>query len=248
MKLKWLLAIVIFCTSLLCGVLSLKFSLRFRKQLEIGGAFANGIFMGVALFHLLPEAAKNLKRLSSHFVHLKVMLLACLGYSFFLAIEKIIILRLVNRSINLGAFVIAFSFHAYIAGLILGLSQSSSILSMLFIAILVHKGFETFAFVVNIYRKAEYRKWLFWILSLFSLITPAGIVMGMSGSSHLFFPIKNTLIGSFSAIAGGTFLYLGSTDLQQLEIKAQQDSHQQYARILSMLLGIATMGLISLCS
>jgi len=244
-ELKWLAAVIIFTITLLSGLLSISLSHRFRKQLEIGDAIANGIFIGAALFHLLPGAIKNFQHIGSHFAYTHTFLLLIISYLIFWLIEKVFLHKekTLKQSAHVTVMVITLSIHAAIAGITLGSSKLLPLVSILFIAIVAHKGFETFAFVINIYRRIG-RNWiLISLLFLFSLITPLGIFVGMLSTTILPASLNNLPTAYFSAIAAGTFLYIGTAHSYHLK---NQDSYQQYTRLIATLIGILLMAIVGI--
>lgn len=247
LDLKWLAALVIFGVTLLTGFLSIGFTLRFRQQLEMGDAVANGIFIGAAVFHLLPEAISGFEAVGSSFAYANTAILLLASYFVFWLIEKALMLRnekAAKRHVHVVILVIILSIHASVAGLTLGISETFSLVSILFIAIIAHKGFETFAFVINVYRQIG-RGWTLRILlTLFALITPIGILIGMLGDAILHSHLDNLLTAAFSAIAAGTFLYIGTTHSHHIQNK-RHDSHQQYARLVATIAGVVLMALLA---
>ena len=244
---KSLAAIIIFSVTLLTGFLSIGFTTRFRKQLEIGDAVANGIFIGAALFHLLPEAIEGFQRVGSHFTYTHTVLLLAASYFIFWLIEKVFLRKekIAKRSVHIGILITILSTHASIAGLTLGISETFSLVSILFVAIIAHKGFETFAFVINVYRQIG-RTWILTLLLiLFSCITPIGILIGMLSDAILPGGLDNLLTAYFSAIAAGTFLYIGTVHSHHLRTQ-NHDSHQQYARIVATIVGIVLMCIVGI--
>lgn len=245
-ELKYFAATVIFGITLLTGLLSVSFVKRYRRQLEIGDALANGIFIGAGLFHLVPEAIDGFKQLPTNMVYLKTALLVLGSYFLFWVLEKILLRKVTSAQHQLHVIILIFilSIHAFIAGLTLGISEAVSLISILFVAILAHKGFETFAFVINIYRQIGRGIQLTILIILFALITPAGILLGMLSDSVLRLSVDNALTACFSAIAAGTFFYIGTTHTHH--IRHPQDSHHQYIRVIATLIGVGAMGVIGI--
>ena len=244
---KWLAALIIFGVTLLTGLLSIGFAARFRKQLEIGDAVANGIFIGAALFHLLPEAIIGFQQIDSHSAYIQTILLFVASYSIFWLIEKIFLgkEKIAKREVHIGILIIVLSIHASIAGLTLGISEMFSVVSILFVAIIAHKGFETFAFVLNVYRQIGHGWRLKLLLTLFACITPVGILIGMLSDFILRSHLDNLLTACFSAIAASTFLYIGTAHSHRLQ-NQNYDSHQQYVRVIATIVGVIAMGIVGI--
>lgn len=246
-ELKWLALLVIFSLTLLTGFLSIRFTSRFRKHLEVADAIANGIFIGAALFHLLPEAIMSFRELNSHFAYAFTTLLLAISYIVFWFLERFFFREkeVSGRQVHIGVLVTILSIHAFVAGLTLGISQMFSLVSILFIAIIAHKGFETFAFVINLNRQIESRWQLKVLVSLFSLITPMGIFIGMLSGFALHSHWDTLLCAYFSAIAAGTFLYIGTGHSHPLN-HHDRDSHRPYARLITTIGGVVAMGVVGI--
>lgn len=243
---KWIAAFIVFSITLLAGLLSAGFARRFQKQLEIGDAIANGIFIGAAIFHLLPDAITGFEALSISVVYLRTALLLVSSYCIFWLIEKILVRKqaVSRHQVHVGILVVILSIHAFIAGLTLGISDTFSLVSILFAAIIAHKGFETFAFIINIYRRVKNRFHLFLLLLIFSVITPAGIILGLLSNFLLESHVDDLLTACFSAIAAGTFLYIGTTHSHH--VHQHEDSHHQYSRIIATIVGVVLMAILGI--
>ena len=245
---KWLAAIIILSISLLTGLASIVFASRYQKQLEIGDAVANGIFIGAALFHLFPSAIDDFRHIGLYFVYTETIALIVFSFIILWLIEQVLLRKkeTLSRQSNIWLLTITLSIHALIAGFALGLSETLSIVSVLFVAIIAHKGFETFAFVINLYRQLEKKTQVGLMLIIFSCITPIGIIFGIISDALLYTSIDNLLTACFSAFAAGTFLYIGTVHSHHLHHTHEKDSYHQYIKVVATLIGIVAMMIVGI--
>lgn len=100
------------------------------------------------------------------------------------------------------------SIHSLLAGAALGLANNLSSISLIFIAIIVHKWAESFSLAVEV-NKARLGLRVRWmIFSLFSIMTPLGVFVGtqVSGEEAL----SGAWEAVFTALSAGTFIYIGT--------------------------------------
>lgn len=245
---KWLAAVIILSISLLAGLASIGFASRYKKQLEIGDAIANGIFIGAALFHLFPSAVHGFRQIGLRFVYIEIIALIAFSFIILWLIEHVLLRQkeTLSRQTNIWLLTITLSLHALIAGIALGISEIFSIVSILFIAIIAHKGFETFAFIINLYHQLEKKSQVVLVLIVFSVITPIGIILGIIGDQFLHTQLDNVLATCFSAFAAGTFLYIGTVHSHHLHHTYQTDSYHQYTKLIATIIGIAVMAIMGI--
>ncbi len=206
-------AVIIWLITLAAGYKPLRASklAKTNYQTVIGEAFASGVFLGAALFHMLPDAIGGFSKTFGHYnypyaISLCVFAFMCLfilEWAFSVANKK-------RRSQNIVAYLLTFvlSIHALLTGIAFGINQTLATASIIFIAIIAHKGSESFALATELYRSQ-----LKFILSttiflIFSLMTPIGILFGAT-VSHIMQGDQDFIAQSiFNAIAAGTFIYI----------------------------------------
>lgn len=217
---------------------------NFDPQHSVGEAFANGIFLGAALFHMLPDASHEFLTF-----YPKVGLTIAIGISVASLVVLTTIDGLANRfskqHVNYTPYLLTLlvSIHALMTGLALGLQDSLGHVLMILIAILVHKGSESFALANKVATSGLNRGRCWSLLSVFVLMTPLGIGLGLlltEGSFHS----QLHLEAIFNAIAAGTFLYIPlAHGLENGVLSLRRE--QSWASYLSLPMGLLLMGLLA---
>lgn len=245
---KWIAAGVILLLSLAAGLASQRVAIRYQRFMRTGGAFANGVFIGVAVFHLYPNAIHGLKILQNPYPHLIAVSLIIISFFLIWALEAFAESRHFGKRsiINAWLLTVALSIHAFAAGLTLGLSETLTVVSVVFIAILAHKSFEMFALVVSLHKRLPNRVLVLLIYCCFAFVTPLGIILGTVGTETLSAHMDNFLTAFFSAFAAGTFLYIGLAHRHHHTKPITNDSHQAYNNLLWTLIGVAAMAVLSI--
>lgn len=215
--------------------------------MELGDAFASGVFLGAALFHMLPEASHEFHDFLEpmHFP-LAEVICAC-GFVLLLFLERLSLnSQRINHKLAIP-FVAAVTLiiHSLIEGAALGVNTELATASVLFLAIFAHKASESFALSMMLCRGNHLSsKQLFWIIGIFSLMTPIGIALGTGINSLLQFKHGEIITAGFNAFAAGTFLYMSTLH----HINHHQSHHAEYNLLgfLSLLAGLVLMGVIGL--
>ncbi|MEM9382661.1 MAG: ZIP family metal transporter [Planctomycetota bacterium] len=125
--------------------------------------------------------------------------------------------------------------HALTAGVALAAVQGESrIAGVMLLAILAHKGFETFS-LAAVFSLTDYgRTKLMYLIVLFSCVTPLGLLLG-GGITDL---VGEGGIAILTSLAAGTFLYVCLCELLPEVFHRRQDGPM---KIGLLGLGIATM-------
>lgn len=251
---KWLIALITAIVTLTTGFISLHFISRYQRLLSTGDAFADGIFLGAAIFHLLPDAIHGLStKLNLFGSCLFVILLIVCAFSLLFSLESSILLRekqvqITDKHIcTASAWMLTgiLSVHAFIAGAALGISDSASVVSILLIAILAHKGFESFALVMRLHQGIKKGRKVKRILWIFTFVTPFGIIVAAFIESFLQTQTATIITSLFSAFAAGTFFYIGTLHGGHEHLHHPRNPLKRYQKILATLFGIITMGIIA---
>jgi len=233
-------ALLIFAVSMVTVLFLLRKKQRMSQTepAQIGEAFASGVFLGTALFHLLPEATHLFSDYypSSSYPLAEVI---CAGaFLLMLFLERLSIAAPsinTNRSIP---YILTFilCIHALTEGAALGIGTTLSEVTMLLIAILAHKASESFALCVELIRGQLPRARVFAIVTFFALMTPLGIALGAA----LLHSTHSILTAAwFNAFAAGTFLYIST--LHHVHFHEHAEDAQGLLEFFCLAAGVAAM-------
>jgi solute carrier family 39 (zinc transporter), member 1/2/3 len=236
-------AILIFMVSAILPALFLKKRgvLKHGEPMSLGEAFAAGIFLGAAFFHLLPDAT-HLFNESYPNISYPVPGVVCVsGILLFFILERFShasregAVKRVLPGIVMTILVI----HALTEGAALGMGNVFSETAMLFIAIIAHKGSEGFALAMVLLRYGWPLKRVLRVSLLFAAMTPIGILLG--ASLYLVELTHGELLESlFSAFAAGTFIYIGTLHHVHNHSHGKSAKHLLFAGV-----GVAIMGVLA---
>lgn len=207
-------ATIIFAIALVGGLppLLIHVTKRTEKFFAASDYVARGIFLGAGLTHLLVDAINLFNQVFEQPTYPYATVICASSIAFFYVLEQVLAKTFFNQQhptdIQAFALVIMLSLHSMIAGTSLGLeSQWFGFLSIL-LAILSHKGSAAFALGVKLRRSAYAETKKVYLMLLFALMTPFGLLMG----SHLDIIFQHSQMhwveGIFDAIAAGTFVYI----------------------------------------
>ena len=212
--LKIIFAMAIVAVILLAGWYPFKKRKNHNEEyidFPIGETLATGVFLGAALMHMLPEANILFHDMGYHYPFAFIITGAV--FLFFLWFEHLgKELYHHHHDTNHPAFAILawamLSIHSLMLGAALGLNNNSSLVIMLFLAIITHKWAESFAIAVQLNKSSLTRTKSIIFFLTFSMMTPIGIFIGWYcgrgiETNSLFDPI-------LIAASAGTFLYLGT--------------------------------------
>ena len=213
MSLLQLLSIIpILLITLLAG--AYPFIKKWRTQSEydfpMASALAAGVFLGAGLIHMLGDASSDFSQLGYHYP--LAPLLTGVTFLVLLWLEHLGRELYEHQGENsIGFAVLALvmlSIHSFLAGTALGLSQSISVLSVILLAILAHKWAASFSLAIQINQSTLNLSPGLLLFLIFACMTPLGILTGSSIEHRL----QNAplLQPVFSALAAGTFIYLGT--------------------------------------
>jgi zinc transporter ZupT len=210
------------------------------EVLQLAEALASGIFLGTALFHLLPESIHIFSRVYSSTTYPIAEVICAGSFLLMLFMER---LSMMNGSMNSRytiPYIIAviLMIHAITEGAALGIGMTLSEITLLFIAILAHKASETFALFIAL-KRGELPKLHILIISLiFAVMTPIGISLGNTFGG-------NALAAAwFNAFAAGTFLYIST--LHHVHFHQHAEDAQGMLEFAALGVGLTAMGLIAL--
>lgn len=183
---------------------------KIERDFEAGESLACGIFLGAGILHMLPDAAKGFAALN--YVYPMPFLLAGCMFLLLLLLEHIgreVYQHDGKRSLGFVILsVLMLSIHSFIAGVSLGVSDSTTVVVMIFIAILAHKWAESFALAIQISNSRLKLKYGISLFIVFALMLPSGFILGVSIMESM--KDRINIEPFLNALAAGTFLYLGT--------------------------------------
>lgn len=237
-------ALLIFAVSIITVVLLLrkKQKMTQAEPAQVGDAFASGVFLGTALFHLLPDASHLFGSLYGYTSYPLAEVICAGAFLVMLFLER---LSIVTPSINTRQsipYILTFilCIHALIEGAALGIGVTWSEITMLFIAIIAHKASESFALCIALLRGQLPRARIIIIVSFFALMTPVGIALG----NLLVHSANSTLTAAwFNAFAAGTFLYIST--LHHVHFHEHAEDAQGLLEFFCLAMGVGAMAAIA---
>jgi len=206
---KYIFLGIISLTTLVCTFLLPYMFRKCEHYLHYMNGFSGSIMFSTALIHLIPELSEY--QLSDYpFPFLFVII----SFYIIMFIEKIIFhvhhhevtVNVRNELISNLANVSAVGLHGIVAGINLGMSHDNETLIHMFVSIISHKIFASYAIGNKLFRSRS-KLAIILPLILFNLMTPGGIIIGMYINN-----ISLWLNMILSSIATGAFLYIGCAD------------------------------------
>ena len=204
-------------------------------------AIAAGIFLAAGLLDMLATSTHTFMDAGYHY-----------PFSYLIAsITFLILLGLEHAAEHLkekGTYLISsvavltaiiLIIHSFLEGLAVGVNSSFSVTFILFLAIIAHKSADSFALTAILSKSALSLGWIFLLFLILIGMTPFGILLGnyafMTNHNNLWIPI-------FTALAAGTFLYMGT--LHGFERASLIHRCCNLKEFILMLLGFATMAVV----
>jgi zinc transporter ZupT len=218
---------------------------KHHRPFELADAFASGIFLGTALFHMLPHAIRAFSIELDHINYPIAELFCAAGFLLLLFLERLSrFITMGKHSENTFSYLLAMIFilHSLIEGTVLGVNLTLTTTAVIFIAIIAHKGSESFALAVVLNRShLSFTKMLYLII-LFSLMTPLGILSGTL-LTHSFNENAVLFTASFNAFAAGSFLYMST--LHHINHHERHHDKENLFEFAALLAGLMVMGLLA---
>lgn len=245
---KLIAALIIFLVSLIIAIYPIKKKRvsTHSESIELGEALASGIFLGAAFFHMLPESISLFNNLYGPAHYPFAELICVSGFLLLLFLERLSLSFSSLQSKNSVPYILTLILiiHALTEGAALGIGPTFSETLMLFIAIMAHKGSESFALSITLLRHELPVRHILLIVIFFSLMTPIGISAG-TFINHTAFAENGGLVEAvFNAFAAGTFLYIST--LHHVHFHQHTEDSQGLIEFASLAAGAAAMGLIAL--
>lgn len=215
-------------------------------------AFAGGIFLGAALFHMLPDATAAFGKLYPHDTYPFANLICAGGFCLLLFLEQSIYFlsgqkklhAIHNPNVIPLLLTLLISVHALSEGIALGVNNTLSAIAIIFIAIVAHKSSEAFAVALQL-TKAQLHKIKIWLLFLlFSLMSPLGVLLAIIATQATQQHTALLMTGIFNAFAAGTFLYLAT--LHKLHHQHDHVDQNQLLEFIATIVGLSIMAIVAI--
>lgn len=245
---KIIAALLIFISSVFAVIYPIKkhLSTQPNESLELGEAFASGIFLGVAFFHMLPASITSLHQLWGDIPYPIAELVCILGFIALLFLERLSMYT--NHRYVAGIpyiLTIMLIIHSLIEGTALGINATFAQAFMIFIAIIAHKGSASFALCVTLMRHKIAIRNILAIVLFFSLMTPVGILLGAMLNSLTYLPHGKMTEAFFNAFATGSFFYMATLHHVQFHKRATEEAHG-LLEFFFLVLGLVMMGVVAI--
>ena len=241
---KPLVSILILAITCSSGLMPFKKKLTSKHfDFAIGEAIACGVFLGAGLIHMLGDSDHEF--MAAGYQYPFAFLIAGGSFLLLLVLEHVTRELYEHRHSTAHIAILAtlmLSIHSFLEGAALGISGSLATAVILAIAILAHKWAASFSLSLQINKSSLSVKTGFVCFGIFALMTPLGIFLGdwISSATHTY----HLLTPIFSALAAGTFLYIGT--LHGLQRATMIERCCNLREFLFMLFGFALMAVVAI--
>jgi len=136
-----------------------------------------------------------------------------------------------NAQTKLMAYFLMFvlSVHSFIAGLALGVQDTSTGTIAIFIAIISHKWVEAIALGSSLLRSSSNVMRLCVLSVIYTSITPIGIIIGFLSQEILKGFASNLFNAIITGISAGTFIYVATVDILTEEFRNGRDRFLKFS-------------------
>ncbi|MFK7778853.1 MAG: ZIP family metal transporter [Gimesia sp.] len=183
-----------------------------------GEAFSAGVFLALSLTMLLPSAFHIFQQQLPEINYPIGSVIAIIAFLALLAMEHMTMHTIGNERIKANherlpartpiVMTTMIALPSFFLGASLGMSDNTQS-TLIFIAIILHKGTAAFALMLTMVRSTLSRSQTMVLFTSFALITPLGIIFG--GFVHNELTASTALIkATVLALGAGTFLYMGT--------------------------------------
>lgn len=244
---KSIAALIIFIVSMVIAIYLLKKqrTSKHSESFELGEALASGIFLGTAFFHMLPDAISLFDNLYGNLTYPVAEIICVSGFLILLFLERLSLIKSGFQTQNTIPYLLSIILiiHAVTEGAALGIGNTFSEAMMLFIAIVAHKGSESFALCITLLKHELPFKRILLIVIFFSLMTPLGISLGIA--INQFTQAREGMLAAaiFNAFAAGTFLYIST--LHHIHFHQHARDTRGMVEFMSLVAGVSIMALIA---
>jgi zinc transporter ZupT len=203
--------------------------------LSMASCFSGGVFLALALTHLLPHAVEEMDEAKGNKFH---AYLACLfGYMLVLFIDKVAFSDKHELMQGQGGggtnsalvLLVAMGVHSLLETIALGMAKDKASAVMMAASVGLHQPAETLALLVAFLKTGMAQEEVVYFLVVFSVIGPVGVCLGL-----YFKQIASAKTDALiMAVTAGTFLFMGATEMVSEEFNegSRNEKIQKYMAI-----------------
>ena len=252
--LQWIYLVIILAVAGAGGFLPLARPQQARATggFPLGEAFSSGVFLALSLAMLLPASFQIFRAELPELNYPVASVIAIVAFLVLLAIEHRTLRFLAREErerdrAELPAVIpivmtATIAVPSFFLGASLGISESAAA-TLIFIAIILHKGSASFALALAMVRSTLSRAQVLTLFALFACTTPLGILAG--GVAHEFTSGTAALLkATILSVGAGTFLYMGT--LHEMQHSALIEHCSKRSCFLAMLAGLLITALVRL--
>lgn len=244
---KIMASLFIFIVAMLAGLLPLQVRHFHPGSRHLTDSITNGIFLGAAIFHMLPDSQAGFNGLGLN--QYPYALLLCFSGLILLQIVKYITIYFNqatdNSKLNGIMILIVLCIHSIIEGTTLGINTTVTNAFVIFIAIMAHKSCDSFALATTLKRYILLPNFHVALIISYALMTPFGIAIA-SLVIELLSNRTGILVESIlNAVAAGTFIYIGALDAIIGQFKVQS-MRQNFVDFCALIIGMSFMGFLAI--
>ncbi len=134
--------------------------------------------------------------------------------------------------------------HALVEGTALGINTPIANTAIIFVAIIVHKGSESFALATNLGRSHLPMMRALSIFFLWAIMSPLGVVFGSLLANNLQTHNGQVAAAIFNSFAAGTFLYIATLHKATHVGASGKDNYLQ--EVLLLMTGLTLMAVVEI--
>lgn len=237
-------AVLIFFISLAAGALTNKIN-PLTWRFHFAETLASGIFLGAAIFHMLPDAEQGFRMNPTLSSYPWANLTCAFSLLMLLAMEQLLAKKSHNNTPTSYMPITILSLHSLLEGTALGINVNTGEALMIFIAIIAHKGLDSFALCTHMQASKLTKKHFSILLLIFSMMTPLGIIIASSLTLLLHSYTEQLFQPIFNALGAGAFFYLASTHRINDYIHGNHELHSMHY-LLAISMGLAAMAILAI--
>ncbi len=217
---QWFALLSISAIAIAGGALPLLQPQRARRSdgFPAGQAFSVGVFLALSLLLMLPAGFHLFGRAFPEINYPLAPLMAIGAYVTLLGMAHLANAqrKAKHQKSELSTpaipivMTIMIAIPSFLLGTAIGLSEASASASMIYMAVMAHKGTAGFALALSLVRSTLPRPWTIGIFCMFAFSTPMGIVVGADVQAYLTGHGMLVAKALVLSAASGVFLYMAT--------------------------------------